>query len=121
MVAKKSGRIINIISTYALGAPPSQLASYVTAKSGLTGLSRALAAELGPLGITDNMVAPGLTDTEMISYLPQRYRDVIAHQTPLKRIATPADVAKTVLFLASEAATFINGALIPVSGGHTMN
>lgn len=121
MVAKKSGRIINVISTYALGAPPAQLASYVTAKSGVTGLSRALASELGPLGITVNMVAPGMTDTDMISYLPQRYRDLIAHQTPLKRIATPADVAKTILFLASDGADFINGALIPVSGGLTMS
>lgn len=121
MVAKRFGRIINIVSTYALGAPPVQLASYVTAKSGVIGLSKALASELGSFGITVNMVAPGLTDTEMISYLPQRYRDVIAHQTPLKRIATPADVAKAVVFLASGAADFVNGAMIPVCGGHTMN
>lgn len=120
MTAKKSGRIINVVSTYALGEPPLQLASYVTAKTGLVGLSKALAMELGPSGITVNMVAPGLTDTEMISYLPSRYRDLIAHQTPLRRIAAPADVAKTVLFLASSAADFITGAMIPVCGGQTM-
>ena len=120
MVTRKSGRIINVITTAALGGPPAHLSSYVTAKTGLLGLSKALAVELGPIGINVNMVAPGLTDTEMISYLPPRHRDLIAHQTPLRRIANPADVGKVVLFLASSASDFINGAVIPVCGGHTM-
>lgn len=120
MLVKKYGKIINILTTYAFGTPPIRLSPYITAKNGLYGLSRALAAELGPMGIRVNMIAPGMTHTSLISHVPPRMRDVYAHQAPLKRIAEPEDIAKAVVFLASDASDFITGAVIPVCGGHLM-
>ncbi len=120
MMERKNGRIINILSTYAFGIPPVQLTHYVTAKSALAGLSRSLAAELGPHGIQVNMIAPGMTETSLIDHVPTRFRDLYAYQAPLKRLAQPQDVAKTVLFLCSDLADFITGATLPVCGGSWM-
>lgn len=120
MIEKKSGNIINIITYYAMNVPPAKLASYVTAKSALLGLSKALAAEYGSYGIKVNMVSPGLTATDLTAHLPERFKDIIAASTPLKRIAKPSDIAKAVSFLASGDADFITGCNIPVCGGIAM-
>jgi len=120
MIEKKYGKIINIITTATIGTPPTQWCEYVTAKSGLIGFSKALAAELGPMGIRVNMVFPGLTETSLTAHLPPRFKDVVAHQTPLKRIAKPDDIAKVILFLASEASDYLTGVSIPVCGGNVM-
>lgn len=114
------GRIVNILSSSAHGVPPPHLAPYVTAKSALAGLSRALAVELGPLGITVNMVAPSMLITDQTASIGDRARQIAASQAPLRRLAELDDVANAVLFLVSDAASFITGAVIPVAGGEIM-
>lgn len=120
MLTAKHGVIVNMATSYVLGTPPSQLAPYVTAKHALVGLTRALAVELGPKGIRVNAIAPGLTDTAMTAYLPSRYKDLAAHQAPLRRIGVPLDTAHAVLFLVSDAASFLSGTCLPVNGGMLM-
>jgi 3-oxoacyl-[acyl-carrier protein] reductase len=120
MQTRHFGRVINILSTYALGVPPAGLGAYVTAKSALVGLSRALAVELGPSGITVNMVAPSMLITDQTAGIGDRARLLAASQAPLRRLAELDDVANTVSFLASDAAAFITGAVIPVAGGTVM-
>ncbi|MBI1976276.1 MAG: SDR family oxidoreductase [Candidatus Omnitrophica bacterium] len=120
MMERKNGKIINIASTYAFGIPPAQLTHYVVGKSALAGFSRSLAVELGPMGIQVNLVVPGMTETALIDHVPSRFRDLYAYQSPLRRLAKPEDVAKTILFLCSDLADFITGAAIPVCGGYWM-
>jgi|SRR5579859_598928 len=120
MQARRFGRIVNILSSSALGVPPPRLAAYVTAKSALAGLSRAMAVELGPLGITVNMIAPSLLITDQTVALGDRARQLAASQAPLRRLAALDDVANTVAFLTSDAAAFITGVVIPVAGGEVM-
>lgn len=120
MLAAKRGAIVNIVTSEVLGKPQTQIATYVAAKNALLGLTRALAVELGPKGIRVNAIAPGLTETARAAYLPQRFKDVAAHQTPLRRIGAPLDSARAVLFLVSDAADFLSGACLPVNGGMVM-
>lgn len=120
MAAKKAGAIVNLVTTYATGVPPVNMGAYIAAKSALLGLTKSMAVEWGPIGIRVNGVAPGLTDTALSSSLPQRFKDLVAHQTPLKRIGQPLDTARAILFLVSDASSFINGAILPVCGGYTM-
>ncbi len=90
------------------------------AKSAMQALTRCLAAELGPHGIRVNMVSPGLVETESIAGLSERLRKVQAMQTPLRRLATPAEIAAVVVALCTGAGDFVTGAEIPVSGGLQM-
>jgi 3-oxoacyl-[acyl-carrier protein] reductase len=120
MLEAQSGRIINIGSIYAWNSPPTNLTGYVVAKAALKAFTKSLAVELGPKGVRVNMVSPGMTETDLISDVPERLRKVQAMQTPLRRLATPDDVARAVAFLCSDAADFITGADIPVCGGVTL-
>jgi 3-oxoacyl-[acyl-carrier protein] reductase len=90
---------------------------YASTKSGLIGLTRSLARELGPRNVTVNLVAPGYVNTDMTKDLPKEFKDVVVSQTPLGRIAEPSEIAELVAFLASEKARYITGAIIPVDGG----
>jgi len=117
MLEQRSGCIVNIGSALSRDVPPPQWAPFVTVKSALLGLTRALAAEFGPQGIRVNMVSPGTTETESASVIPERLRKLQAMQTPLRRLATADDVARAVVFLCSPASGFITGADLPVSGG----
>lgn len=94
--------------------------AHSTAKSALDAFARALALELGPRGIRVNVVAPGLTLTDATAGLPQQVKDAMARQTPLGRNAVAEDVAGAILALASDEASFVSGAYIPVSGGSQM-
>ena len=87
------------------------------AKAALLSLTRSLAVEFGPHGVQVNMVSPGMTETESIAAISERLRKVQAMQTPLRRLATPQDVAGAVVFLCSEAGQFITGTDVPVCGG----
>lgn len=120
MQSRRFGRIVNILSSYAHDVPPPRLVPYVTAKSALAGLSRALAVELGPLQITVNMVSPSMMITDQTAEIGDRARQLAASQAPLRRLAELDDVANAVLFLVSDAARFITGAVIPVAGGEIM-
>lgn len=116
------GRIINISSISARGHP--ERANYCAAKAGMEGLVRALAAELGPFGITANAVAPGLVVTAMTDFtaarrnlsLEDHVADVVS-RIPVRRAGTPADIAHAVAYFASEEAGFVTGQVLTVSGG----
>ena len=115
------GRIINIASEVACGAPPAGVGAYAAAKSALLSWTRVLAMEVGPSGITVNAVAPGLTDTTVHSGLTERQRQVIAAKIPTRTICQPDDVAGIVRFLAGAQAAQITGQVIHVNGGTYMN
>jgi 3-oxoacyl-[acyl-carrier protein] reductase len=114
------GRIVNITSQAAEGSPTPGWTAYAVAKSALGTFSRQLAAELGPAGITVNCVSPGMTDTRLIGDIPEKQRLIAARQTPLRRLATPEDVAGAVAYLASDAAGYVTGETIRVNGGQVM-
>lgn len=122
MVQQKYGRIVSLSSTSALGNR-GQI-NYSSAKAGLQGLTRTLAVELGPFGITANAVGPGFIDTEMTRATARRQGfdpdEVIANAAkniPVRRVGQPRDVASVICFLASEEAAFVNGQIIYVAGG----
>jgi len=100
-----------------IDAPEANLSPYIPAKSALRGLCRSLAYDLAAKGIRVNAVSPGMTDTEQIADVPERVRLVAAAHTPLRRLASAADVAKAIVFLASEKSDFLCGEIIRVNGG----
>jgi 3-oxoacyl-[acyl-carrier protein] reductase len=122
MVQQKYGRIISLSSVSALGNRGQ--ANYSTAKAGLQGLTRTLAIELGPFGITANAIAPGFIDTEMTRSTarrqgldPDQVIENAAKTIPVRRVGQPRDIANVACFLASEDAGFVNGQIIYVAGG----
>jgi 3-oxoacyl-[acyl-carrier protein] reductase len=114
-----SGRLIAIGSTQVHSPNPGSHA-YVTAKSALTGMVRAIAKELGPDGITVNLVVPGFTATDRVHRLPEEFRKAYADKTPMRRLGTAEDVAAAVSYFASEVACQATGAVLFVDGGHTL-
>ncbi len=116
MIARRSGRIINISSMWGTVGASCEV-HYSATKAALDGMTRALAKEVGPSGITVNAVAPGVIDTDMNASLDEEARRALCEETPLGRIGTPREVAGTVLFLAGEDAAFITGQVIGVNGG----
>ena len=119
MVSQKSGKIINISSMWGQVGASCEVA-YSAAKAGVIGLTKALAKELAPSGITVNAIAPGLIDTSMNSNLTVEEIDAFVRNVPLGRIGTPEDVAAAALFLASEDADYITGQVLGVSGGYVV-
>lgn len=116
MIHVKSGRIINLSSVWGMTGASCEV-HYSAAKAAVIGLTRALAKELGPSGITVNCVAPGVIDTPMNAHLSEADMAALREETPLERIGTPEDVAAAVFFLASEDAGFITGQVLSPNGG----
>jgi len=114
------GRIVNVLSTAALGRTAYHWLPYVSAKSALHAMSKNLAQELGPSGVTVNMVSPSMVDTDLVSGTPDRVRQMMISRTPLRRLATVDDVAGAILMLVSPYAQFITGENLLVTGGDVM-
>jgi 3-oxoacyl-[acyl-carrier protein] reductase len=119
MIQQSWGRIINTASVVALYGNYGQ-SNYVAAKSGVVGLTKVWARELGKFGITVNAVAPGFIDTGMIAGMPDKVMEKLLDRSALKRIGSPEDVAKAYAFLASDDAAFITGTVLSVDGGATV-
>jgi 3-oxoacyl-[acyl-carrier protein] reductase len=116
MLRARRGRLVFVSSVVGMLGSAGQ-ANYAASKAGLVGLARSLARELGSRGITSNVVAPGFVDTDMTAALADERKAEILAQVPLGRYATPEEVAAVVLFLASDEAGYVTGALVPVDGG----
>jgi 3-oxoacyl-[acyl-carrier protein] reductase len=117
MIRSGWGRIINVGSIYGLIGAKGEVA-YSAAKAGIVGLTKSVAKEVGTRGVTVNAVLPGLIRTPTIEkVMAEKYKRPIIEDTPLGRIGEPEEVARVIAFLASEEASFITGAAIPVSGG----
>lgn len=116
MISKQCGRIINISSMWGITGGSCEV-HYSASKAAVIGFTKALAKELGPSKICVNCIAPGVIETEMNSHLSEEDFDVLCEETPLERLGKPEEVAKTVLFLASDDAAFITGQVINVDGG----
>ncbi len=119
MIYAHSGRIINISSVWGIDGASCEV-HYSASKSALIGLTKALAKELGPSGITVNCVAPGVIDTEMNKHLSDEDMKALIDETPLMRTGTARDVAEAVFFLSGEGASFITGNVLNVSGGFSI-
>lgn len=122
MMKREEGVIINITSMAAIYGIP-QVTAYTASKTGLLGLTRALAVDLSPHGIRVNAIAPGFIDSPMLRKAfdsdPDRANRVL-ERTPMKKLGEPADIAAAALFLASDAAKFITGVNLPVDGGNSI-
>ena len=116
MIHEKSGRIINIASMWGEIGGSCEV-HYSAAKAGLIGLTRALAKEVAPSGITVNCVSPGVIMTDMMSGFDEETIKSLTEETPVGRLGTPRDVAKAVEFLAHESSSFITGEILRVNGG----
>jgi 3-oxoacyl-[acyl-carrier protein] reductase len=116
MVRAREGRIILISSVVGMLGSAGQV-NYAASKSGLIGLARSLARELGSRGITVNVVAPGFVETDMTAGLSDQRRAEILGAVPLGRMASAEEVAGAVAWLASPAASYITGAVVPIDGG----
>ena len=119
MVNQKSGKIINISSMWGQVGASCEVA-YSAAKAGVIGLTKALAKELAPSGITVNCIAPGLIDTSMNTNISVEDLNAFVEDIPLGRMGTAEDIAETALFLASEGADYITGQVLGVNGGYVM-
>ncbi len=116
MMKQRSGSIIFMGSVVAMLGSVGQTA-YASTKAGLIGAARSMARELGQRSIRVNVIAPGYVNTDMTKDLPEEHKQAISSATPLGRTAEPIEIAKTVVFISSDAASFITGAVIPVDGG----
>jgi 3-oxoacyl-[acyl-carrier protein] reductase len=116
MLRERKGRIIFISSVVGLLGSAGQV-NYAASKAGLVGMARSIARELGSRSITANVVAPGFVETDMTAVLDEQQKSGILGQIPLGRYASPAEIAATVTWLASDGAAYVTGAVIPVDGG----
>jgi 3-oxoacyl-[acyl-carrier protein] reductase len=119
MMKRRWGRIINIASVVGLTGNKGQ-SNYAASKAGLIGLTKSVAKELASRNILINAVAPGFIETDMTAAMTSEARTAMSSQIPLERLGTPADIAATVAFLASEHASYITGQVLVVDGGLVM-
>jgi len=120
MIERRKGCIINFSSMIARTGGETS-AHYSAAKSGIEGLSRSLAREVGPSGIRVNVIAPGMIDTPMLELMPQTQLQKLTKRIPLRRIGNPRDIIGLTLLLASDAGSYITGQTFHINGGLYMN
>lgn len=120
MMKARWGRIINISSVVGAMGNPGQ-SNYAATKAGVSGFARSLAAEVGSRNITVNTVAPGFIDTDMTKVLPEEQKQQLVARIPLGRLGAPEEIAAVVVFLASDAGSYISGETIHVNGGMYMS
>lgn len=116
MLHQRSGRIVNISSVVGVHGNAGQ-ANYAASKAGLIGLTKTTALEYASRGITANAIAPGFIDTDMTKVLPEKVKETMLQQIPLRQFGSPEDVAKAAAFLASDDARYITGQVLGVDGG----
>lgn len=116
MIKKHSGKIVNVSSMWGISGSSCE-SCYSASKGAVIAFTKALAKEVGPSGITVNCVAPGFIDTAMNKDISAKDRKAFADETPMGRTGTPEEVAKTILFLASDGADFITGQILGCDGG----
>ena len=116
MISRQAGAIVNVSSMWGEVGASCEVA-YSATKAAIIGMTKALAKEVGPSGVRVNVVTPGVIDTDMNAQLTEDDRAALAEETPLGRIGSPEEVARTILFLCGEDAAFITGQVLGVSGG----
>jgi len=119
MIKQRSGSIISLSSVSGIMGNAGQV-NYAASKAGLIGFSKSLAREVASRGVRVNVIAPGVIETDMTKSLGEKARDALLGQVPLARMGVPSDVAAVAAFLASDAAAYVTGAVIPVDGGLSM-
>jgi 3-oxoacyl-[acyl-carrier protein] reductase len=119
MMKRRWGRIVNIASVVGLRGNAGQ-ANYAASKAGVIGFTKSIARELAARNVLVNAIAPGFIDTEMTKVLPESVREELLRQIPLRRLGSPSEVARAVLFLASGLADYITGQVLVVDGGMVM-
>jgi len=119
MMKRRSGRVVNIASVVGITGNAGQ-ANYSASKAGVIGFTKTVAKELASRGVLVNAVAPGFIDTDMTKALPEAARETLLKLIPLSRLGSPDDVARAVLFLSSDLASYITGQVVVVDGGMIM-
>ncbi|MBI2416300.1 MAG: 3-oxoacyl-[acyl-carrier-protein] reductase [Ignavibacteriales bacterium] len=119
MLSQRSGRIINISSVVGINGNPGQ-SNYCASKAGVIGFTKSLAKEIGSRSITANVIAPGFIATDMTDKLNDKQKETIISQIPLKRIGAADDIAKAVVFLASDYSSYMTGQTLVIDGGLVM-
>ena len=120
MNEQKYGRIVSILSTYACSVPPAGFSSYVVNKKALEAITKSIAVEYGKYNICANMISPNMLRTDLTAAVPERMKQLLEAQTPLKRLAELEEIAENVVHLCAPASSYVNGHNLVLSGGSTI-